>query len=409
MSRGCEGALQPPRPIAARRCRRAHAALLHTALLITACILSSNLAAAVIRVGPGEAFTRIADAAKAARDGDIVEILPGEYRGDVTVWNQKRLLIRGIGERPVLIADGKNAEGKAIWVIRNGDIQIENIAFHGARASDGNGAGMRFERGRLEVRDSHFVDNQTGILTANFEDAELIIRDSLFAQAPRQTQPLPHLLYVGRIARFEISGSRLHQGYHGHLVKSRARYNDIRYNLLLDGPGGEASYEIDLPNGGLAFLIGNIIGQSAGTQNPVVIAYGAEGKAWPDSALYLSHNTLLSDRLTGTWFLRTFSDKLPGNVEVLGINNITAGIGAFTLAASGDFRGNVPLPPGGLLAPDTLDFRPSGAELLRHLTTPAGSARGVSLVPEAEFALPIGTRPLTPSPDWLPGALQNDF
>jgi len=259
------------------------------------------------------------------------------------------------------------------------------------------------------VRDSHFVDNQTGILTANFEDAELIIRDSLFAQAPRQTQPLPHLLYVGRIARFEISGSRLHQGYHGHLVKSRARYNDIRYNLLLDGPGGEASYEIDLPNGGLAFLIGNIIGQSAGTQNPVVIAYGAEGKAWPDSALYLSHNTLLSDRLTGTWFLRTFSDRLPGNVEVLGINNITAGVGAFTLAASGEFRGNVPLPPGSLLAPDALDFRPSGAKLLRHLITPAGSARGVSLVPEAEFALPIGTRPLTPSPDWLPGALQNDF
>ena len=144
MSRGCEGALQPPRPIAARRCRRAHAALLHTALLIAACILPSDLAAAVIRVGPGEAFTRIADAAKAARDGDIVEILPGEYRGDVTVWNQKRLLIRGIGERPVLIADGKNAEGKAIWVIRNGDIRIENIEFRGARASDGNGAGIRF-------------------------------------------------------------------------------------------------------------------------------------------------------------------------------------------------------------------------------------------------------------------------
>ncbi|WP_287365008.1 hypothetical protein [Thauera sp.] len=409
MSRGCEGALQPPRPIAAQRCRRAHAALLYAALLITACILSSDLAAAVIRVGPSEAFTRIADVAKAARDGDIVEILPGEYRGDVTVWNQKRLLIRGMGERPVLIADGKNAEGKAIWVIRNGDIQIENIAFRGARASDGNGAGIRFERGRLLVTNSSFVDNQIGLLTANFEDAELVIRDSLFAQAPRQTQPLPHLLYVGRIARFEISGSRLHQGYHGHLLKSRARYNDIRYNLLLDGPGGEASYEIDLPNGGLAFLIGNIIGQSAGTQNPVVIAYGAEGKAWPDSALYLSHNTLLSDRLTGTWFLRTFSDRLPGNVEVLGINNITAGVGAFTLAASGEFRGNVPLPPGSLLAPDALDFRPSGAKLLRHLITPAGSARGVSLVPEAEFALPIGTRPLTPSPDWLPGALQNDF
>jgi len=378
-------------------------------LLLATLILSPDLAAAVIRVGPGEAFTRIADAARAAQDGDIVEVLPGEYRGDVAVWSQRRLLIRGIGQRPVLIADGKNAEGKAIWVIRNGEIQIENFEFRGARAGNGNGAGIRFERGRLEVANSSFVDNQIGLLTGNFEDAELIIRDSLFARAPRQEHSLPHLLYVGRIARFEISGSRFHQGYRGHLLKSRARHNDIRYNLLFDGPAGEASYEIDLPNGGLAFVIGNIIGQSAGTQNPVLISYGAEGKAWPDSALYLSHNTLLSDRLTGTWFLRTFNDKLPATVEVLGINNITAGIGAFTLAASGEFRGNLSLPPGSLLAADALDFRPRGINLLRHLTEPAGNARGVSLVPEAEFALPIGTRLLPRPSHWLPGALQGDF
>ena len=58
--------------------------------------------AEILRVGPGERFTRIADAAKAARDGDIVEILPGEYRGDVTTWRQKQLTIRGGGERPVV-------------------------------------------------------------------------------------------------------------------------------------------------------------------------------------------------------------------------------------------------------------------------------------------------------------------
>ncbi|ENO90580.1 hypothetical protein C666_00100 [Thauera linaloolentis 47Lol = DSM 12138] len=380
---------------------------LRAGLLALGAVLSLDLAAAVLRVGPGETFVRIADAAKSARDGDIVEIMPGEYRGDVAVWKQERLLIRGLGERPVLIADGRVAEGKAIWVIRNGDIQVENIEFRGARAGDGNGAGIRFERGRLEVRNSTFIDNQIGILTANFEDAELTIHDSLFAQAPRQERPLPHLLYVGRIARFEISGSRFHQGYHGHLLKSRARYNDIRYNLLYDGPHGEASYELELPNGGVAFVVGNIIGQSANTQNPIVIAYGAEGNIWPDSALYLSHNTLLSDRLAGTWFLRTFSDHLPPDAEILGINNITAGIGAFTLTASGTFTGNVPLPPGGLRDPDTLDFLPRGSSLLRWATKPAGSVRSISLAPEAEFALPRGTRPLPPLRHWLPGALQS--
>lgn len=371
-------------------------------------LLSLDVAAAVLRVGPGEAFKRIADAAKAAKDGDVVEILSGEYRGDVTVWPQKKLTIRGIGERPVLIANGKIARGKAIWVIANGDIQIDNIEFRGARAADHNGAAIRLERGRLDVRKSVFIDNQNGILTANFPDAELFIRDSLFAQAPRQEQSLPHLLYVGRIARLEVSGSRFHQGYRGHLIKSRARHTDIRYNLIYDGPAGEASYEIDLPNGGLAFIIGNIVGQSANTQNPVVISYGAERHAWPESALYLSHNTLVSERLTGTWFLRSWSKRLPPNAEIVGINNITAGIGAFTLASSGAFRGNVPLPPGGLLDPETLDFRPRGADLLRHVTEPAGSARGVSLVPDAEFVLPIGTRPLAPPSSWLPGALQGE-
>ena len=374
-----------------------------------AALFCASAHADILRVGPGETFTRIADAAKAARDGDIVEILPGEYRGDVATWRQKKLLIRGIGERPVLIADGKIAQGKAIWVIAHGDILIDNIEFRGARAADHNGAGIRFERGRLEVRNSVFIDNQTGILAANFDDAELFVRDSLFAQAPQQMQSLPHLLYVGRIARLEVSGSRFHQGYRGHLLKSRARYNDIRYNLLYDGPQGEASYEIDLPDGGRSFVVGNIVGQSAGTQNPVVVAYGAEGPIWPESALYLAHNTLLSDRHTGTLFLRTWADRLPADAEIVGINNLSVGLGSLTLINGGDYRGNVPLPPGTLQDPDTLDFRPLGAGLLRKFTAPAGNARGVALEPEAEFVLPIGTRPLPPPAEWLPGALQSGY
>lgn len=366
--------------------------------------------AEVLRVGPDQTYTRIADAAKAARDGDTVEILPGEYRGDVAVWTQHRLTIRGSGERPVLIADGKDAEGKAIWVIRNGDFHIANIEFRGARVADGNGAGIRLEGGRLEVVDAVFIDNQNGILTANHEDIELHVRDSLFAQAPRQQNPLPHLIYVGRIGHFSISGSRFHGGYYGHLIKSRARRSDIRYNLIYDGPGGEASYEIDLPNAGLAYLIGNLIGQSAATHNPVVVAYGAEGKAWPGSALYLSHNTLLSDYLPGAWFLRSWRDHLPPNTEVVGVNNLTVGLGAFTLAASGQFSGNWPALAFQLGGVDILDFSVPADSLLRRVSATAaaggGSGGGESLVPTAEFRLPIGTAPLAAPAHWVAGALQ---
>lgn len=361
--------------------------------------------AATLRVGPYEQFAQIADAAKRAKDGDTVEILPGEYRADVAVWSQKQLTIRGVGERPVLIAEGASAEGKAIWVIRNGDFRIHNIEFRGARVPDGNGAGIRLERGRLHVSGSVFVDNQNGILTGNEADTELRIENSLFAEAPRNVD-LPHLLYAGRIARLEVSGSRFHRGYEGHLIKSRARYNDIRYNLIHDGPGGEASYEIDFPNGGTAFVVGNVIGQSAKTQNPVVVAYGAEGHVWAESGLYLSHNTLLNERMTGAWFLRVWKENLPPDTEIKAVNNLTVGLGVFTLAAPGEFSGNIPAIGALLGGPDILDFTLGPNSILRRLGTDPGQARGYSLAPAAEFALPIGTRALQAPVRWAPGAFQ---
>lgn len=375
------------------------------AVVIALLCVSATAEAEILRVGPYEKFTRIADAAKRAKDGDTVEILPGEYRADVAVWGQKQLTIRGIGERPVLIADGASAEGKAIWVIRNGDFRIHNVEFRGARVQDGNGAGVRLERGRLHVSGSVFVDNQNGILTGNESDTELRIENTLFAEAPRNVD-LPHLLYAGRIARLEVSGCRFHRGYEGHLIKSRARYNDIRYNLIHDGPGGEASYEIDLPNGGTAFVVGNVIGQSAHTQNPVVVAYGAEGHIWPASGLYLSHNTLLSERMAGAWFLRVWNDNLPAGTEIKAVNNLTVGLGVFTLAAPGEFSGNVPAIGALLGGPDILDFTLAPDSILRRLGTEPGQARGYSLAPAAEFALPIGTRALQAPPRWAPGAFQ---
>ncbi len=381
-------------------------ARLALALILLLAALSTTPHAATLRVGPGEKITRIADAARLAKDGDIVEIQPGEYRGDVAVWQQKHLTIRGIDPGPVLVADGKSAEGKAIWVFRNGDFRIENIEFRGARVRDNNGAGIRFERGRLVVRDCRFLDNQNAILTANFGDAELVIENSLLAQAPREAQILQHLLYIGRIASVTITGNRFHNGYHGHLIKSRARRSDIRYNLIYDGPGGEASYEIDLPNGGIATLVGNIIGQSDKTQNPVVVSYGAEGKTWPENELTLVHNTLLSDRLEGTWFLRVPLDQFDSPPTVRAYNNLTAGLGVFSLGASGDFRGNAPGMPFMLNDPATLDFSLPAASPLRLLAIDMGEL-DPAFVPTAEFALPIGTRPLAPPERWIPGALQH--
>lgn len=141
---------------------------------------------------------------------------------------------------------------------------------------------------------------------------------------------LPHLLYVGRIARFAITGSRFENGYRGHLIKSRARRSDILDNHIVDGPRGEASYEINLPNGGIAHISGNTIGQSDKTQNPVLISFGAEGNVWPENALLLEGNTLISDYLPSGLFLRVHKDKFPTPPRIRIEDNKTRGIGIFT-------------------------------------------------------------------------------
>lgn len=262
-------------------------------LMLLGVLGASPLHAATLRVGAGGDVPSIAEAARLARDGDTVLILPGTYRGDVAVWQQKRLTIVGGHPRPILEAAGKSAEDKAIWVLRAGDFVVRNIEFRGARVADGNGAGIRFERGTLEVDNCVFRNNQNGILTANFADAQLRIHDSLFADAPQQLSPLPHLLYIGQIGSAEIRGSTFTNGFNGHLIKSRAAQTVLEDNLIVDAPSGRASYEVDLPNGGVALLRRNTIGQSVYSRNPVIIAYGAEGSHWPENRLELHDNTLL--------------------------------------------------------------------------------------------------------------------
>lgn len=361
--------------------------------------------AVVIRVGPDGDVQKISEAARLAKDGDIVEITSGEWHGDVALWGQKQLTIRGSGKRSVLIADGKSAEGKAIWVIRNGNFLIDNIEFRGTRVADGNGAGIRFEGGKLQVSNCVFIDNQMGLLASNNERSELIIANSLFAEASTQDQPLPHLLYAGRIASLKISGSRFHSGHVGHLIKSRARETEIRYNLIFDGSTGTASYEIDLPNGGQATLIGNVIGQSKATSNPVLVAFGAEGNAWPESQLVLSHNTLISDGLKPAWFIRVWRDTLPAGVQVHTFNNLFSGIGLFDYGLSGIQEGNYPVWSGAFVAQEVLDFRLNGLNWLRGIVK-WPSIESLDVSPTAEFALPLGVREIPRSDKLLPGALQ---
>jgi hypothetical protein len=379
---------------------------LAAALAIVACTITTPVQAENRVVGPGGQPDSLRAALEAANDGDVIELLPGEYRGEWAIVPAKRLTIRGMGQRPVLRGSGNVAAGKSILVVRGGDVTVENIEFRDARAPDANGAGIRQEGGHLKVVRCAFYDNENGILTGNDEKAELEIDSSVFGDAPRVVGGLYHLLYVGRIARFSVTGSRFQHGFEGQLLKSRARESRITYNLIVDGPGGEASYEIELPNGGLAWIIGNVIGQAAGTQNPVVVAYGADRRPWDRNALYLAHNTLINDRLIPAWFLRVWHDRLPDSTPVFAVNNLTIGPGVFAWGAAGEFEGNQHTWGQPLADPSRLAFELKADSPLRGTGVDPRDVGGEDLSPKFEFTLPVGLRALTPPKRWSPGAFQ---
>ena len=191
-------------------------------------------------------------------------------------------------------ADGRSAEGKGIWVVRAERMAIEGFDFSGATVADHNGAGIRFERGSLRVRDCSFTSNENGILTGNQPETVLEIEDSEFGHNGAG-DGYTHNLYAGTIARLSVTGSYFHHARVGHLLKSRAATSVITYNRLTDGSDGNASYELEFPNGGVAVVIGNIIQQSARSENSHLISFGAEGYKWPENELYLAHNTLIDD------------------------------------------------------------------------------------------------------------------
>lgn len=363
------------------------------------------LVPATLIVGPGEKVTSITEAAKQARDGDVIEIRAGIYRGQPAVWTQNNLVIRGAGERPVMTADGKSAEGKAIWVVRGGKVRIENIEFRGARVAEQNGAGIRFEKGSLSVMNCGFFDNEMGILTANRSEMNLEVVDSEFGDAPRTQGDLHHLLYVGAIGKFTLKGSRFSNGYLGHLVKSRARENFILYNMLVDGAAGKSSYELEFPNGGIAYVIGNAIGQSAATDNPRIVSYGAEGPRWPENALYMAHNTLINDAYAGT-FVSVRTDRIGGDVEVWLLNNLTVGPGDLHKPSQGRFDGNRSVARHELVDLGGIPLKLTSLSPLRGAVRPPGLAPAMPLLPEAEFVFPIGTRRMQATSLLAPGAYQ---
>lgn len=389
-------------------------ALAVAALVVAVCLAVAPSAAAqpavaapaatqVLRVGPARAIKTLAEASRIVRAGSLVEVDAGEYRADVAVWLRDDVTVRAVGGRVRLLADGADAEGKGIWVVRARRMRVEGFDFEGAKVPSRNGAGIRFESGSLWVRDCRFLHNEMGLLTNNDPSAELTVENSEFAHNQRPDGH-NHNLYVGLIGRFRVTGSYFHHARSGHLLKSRAAVSEVLYNRLTDEDGGTASYELEFPNGGVALVVGNIVEQGARTENPYVVSYGAEGYKWPNNELALSYNTLVDLLPQGGSFLRV----APGAaVSVHATNNLLMGRGPFSAGGShAVLQNNLPAQASDFMDAAAHDFRLRKDSPLRGRAADAAPPAGdLPNRPEREYLHPRGTRALA-GPAHNPGALQ---
>ena len=339
----------------------------------------------VLQVGPGRELRKPSDAARVARDGDIIEIDAGTYRGDAAVWTQNHLTLRGVGGLARLEAAGRHAQGKAIWVFAGDDITAENIEFSGAKVPNNNGAGIRLHGVGATIRNCRFVDNENGILggsvTGPVPGNDVLIEFSSF-ERNGYGDGLTHNIYVGRVRSLTLRYSYSHASHKGHLVKSRALENAILFNRLIDGDEGDGSYVINLPEGGKAWIVGNELQQGPLAENPIMISFGEEKADREDQALFVVNNTFYNRVFEGT-FVRNKTE-----IEAVVANNLFAGAPGILLRGSGLDVANERRPGRWLMDASAFDFRlTDGAPAIDAGTDPASLA-GLRFLPDAEYRHP---------------------
>ena len=343
---------------------------------------------ATLQVGPGQTYAKPCAAFAAAKQGDTVEISAtgnGTYDGDVCAIAASNLTIRGIGGRAHIDAMGMSAQGKAIWVVQGQNTTIENIEFSGATVTDMNGAGIRQEGANLTVRNCYFHDNEDGILTGADPTSEIVIESSEFARNGAG-DGYSHNMYIGHIKKFTLRYSYSHSAKVGHLVKSRAEENDILYNRLTGESDGTESYEINLPNAGTSYIIGNLIQQGPTTQNSAMLDYGSEGVSNAGSDLYVVNNTFVNERTAGATFVSVSTGV---TVAAVVKNNIFVGTGTAISQASpvqaGNFASGNPM----LVDSANFDYHLApGSPCIDAGVDPGSATSGFSLLPHAQYVQP---------------------
>ena len=240
----------------------------------------------------GQAFASLQQAVDAIGEGTgTIVIAPGNWR-ECAVQSAGDVTYRGAVPGKSLLG-GTACEGKALLVLRGRSAQVEGLVLADVEVSDGNGAGIRLEKGPLRVSQTWFRDSQQGILTVNGVDSELMVDKSTFTRLGtcENSAGCAHSIYAGDYGSVTVTRSRFEQGRGGHYYKSRAARNVIIDNSFDDSQGRATNYMIDLPNGGGGEIRDNWFVQGEDKENwSALIAVGAENPQYSADGLLIEGN-----------------------------------------------------------------------------------------------------------------------
>ncbi len=230
----------------------------------------------VVETGKSYASLQVAVKAIGERRGTI-RIAPGTYRECAV---QEAGVITYIADKAgSSVFEGRACEGKASLVLRGIGAEVRGLTFRNIVVPDGNGAGIRLERGALNVAYTRFLDSQQGILSADDPASRIFITRSTFSGLGtcENSAGCAHSLYIGNFGELTVRESRFEKGRGGHYVKSRTGRTVIEDNSFDNSAGKATNYMIDLPAGSKGSIANNWFVQGRDKENySAFIALGAE-------------------------------------------------------------------------------------------------------------------------------------
>jgi hypothetical protein len=292
------------------------------ALFLAMSLLASpSLAGEVdFSVGSGGQYQHLADAVAVANaDQDlsnsyVINLAPGIYANDFAEIDRPMTIQTDPAfapQRAVLQATVPLPNEKGI-LLTFASLTVRRLVFTGAHIADslgGNGAGIRDQNpegtpAALVVENSLFHNNQAGILQGDDSAETVTIMNSQFKNNGNPNICCyTHGIYIDEATSLTVEGSLFCGQLIGHEIKSRAAQTAVIGSRIYSGEGGpagsgcrvgNASFDIEIANGGVGIVRHNQVVQGPSAQNYKMVSYGAEGINFTTNSLIVANNTFTS-------------------------------------------------------------------------------------------------------------------